>query len=322
MYFSPRRVRAGSKVALVAPSATFSTQELAAGLDVIREAGLEPVAGPCVKNLRTTSPQRAASPIERAEELNWAFMNPNISAVFAVRGGEGSAAVLPHLNYEAIKKAQKPFIGKSDNTSISMALLTKSKLVSICGRGAAVRCDAGHEIQEADYQSLKLTVDLLMSDQPWNDRPLTHNQHFSRTVSSGFASGYAIGGNSDTFSRLIGTDYLPQIDGAILFLEDVDETATTLSKMFLHMKLAGVLNRVNGIVLGEFVSSDLSAKKNFSYEGVIREYFEEGPPCAYGYSFSHGKYTCPIPMGAKVELNADTGEMIFDFKMSSANKNL
>jgi muramoyltetrapeptide carboxypeptidase len=320
MYLSPKRVRVGSRVAIVAPSATFSTEELAAGMDAIREAGLEPVAGPCVRNLRTVSYQRAATPQERADELNWAFMTPDMSAVIAVRGGEGSAAVLPHLNYGMIRKSQKVFVGKSDNTSISMGLLSKSNLISVCSRGAAIRCDKGAEIRESDYQSLRWTLELLMSSEQWDDKPLKHNQHFARTVSSGIATGVAVGGNADTFSRLIGTDYLPELNGAILFLEDVDETAGSLSKIFLHMKLSGVLNSVNGIVLGEFAKSDASKSKNYVYENVIKEYFADGPPCSYGYSFSHGNYTCPIPIGSHVRLDADTGQLEFDFRMSPAIK--
>jgi muramoyltetrapeptide carboxypeptidase len=316
MYISPKRVRAGSKVAIVAPSATFSTQDVAAGMDAIREAGLQPVPGPCVKNLRTRSPQRAASFVERADELNWAFSNPNISAVITVRGGEGAAAVLPYLNYDMIRKSQKPFLGKSDNTSISMGLLCKSNLSSVSGRGASIRSDCGQDITESDYQSLKWTLELLMSDQAWGDRPLKYNQHFSRTVSAGAAIGPAIGGNVDTFSRLIGTEYMPDVEGAILFLEDVDESEVSLSRMFLHMKLAGILNKVNGIVLGEFVKSNSKHAKNFVYENVIQEYFTQGPPCMYGFSFSHGNYTCPIPMGATTKMNADTGELTFDFQMA------
>ena len=99
MYNAPKRVRAGSNVAIVAPSASFLSNELSAGLDVIRECGLNPVLGPCVKNLRTKI-HNSGSVKERVEELNWAFSNPDISAVFAVRGGEGAAALLPYLDYE------------------------------------------------------------------------------------------------------------------------------------------------------------------------------------------------------------------------------
>ena len=322
MILYPKRVRAGSKVAIVAPSATFSTEELAAGLDLVRESGLEPVIGPCVKNLKTVGLYRSASPQERAEELNWAFSNPNITAVIAVRGGEGAAAVLPYLDFDVIKKSQKPFLGKSDNTSISMGLLAKSGLASINGRGCGVRCNKGNDIFESDCESFKLALDLMMSDMPWGTKPLKVNQHFARTVCPGRARGVAIGGNSDTFSRLIGTDYMPPVENAILFLEDVDETVYSLSRIFLHLKLTGILSRISGVVLGEFVDSDSERKHKHKFEEVIKEYFDCGPPCMYGVSFSHGAYTCPIPMGAVCTIDADRGALNFEFQMQPAVRSI
>jgi muramoyltetrapeptide carboxypeptidase len=320
MYIPPKRVRAGSNVAVVAPSATFMSNELLAGLDAIRECGLNPILGPCVKNLRTTI-HNSASVQERAEELNWAFSDPNISAVIAARGGEGAAALLPYLNFDTIRKSQKPFLGKSDNTSISMGILTKARLVTINGRGAAVRCDKGNTAVECDTTSLKLALELLMSEQHWGDKPFCINEMQPRTVSPGIAKGCAIGGNFNTFVHLIGTDYFPDVENTILFLEDTKTSSMELSRMLLHLKLAGVLNKLAGIVLGEFF--DLPKKEGYgndaaTLEEVILQYLKDGPPCIYGVSFSHGKYTCPIPMGAPCILDANRATINFDFKMTPA----
>ena len=318
MYITPKRIRSGSRVAIVAPASTFSTEELHAGLDIIRESGLEPVIGPCVKNLNT-SIYRSAPVQERVQELSWAFSSPDIAAVIAVRGGEGSAAVLPFLDYDLIRKSRKPFLGKSDITAISMGILAKSGLININGRGASIKIgDYRKNFFDMNCQALRDTLTLLMSDQSWGSKPFLKNQHFPRTVSSGMAHGKAVGGNCDTFSHLLGTDFLPDLSGAILFLEDVNKSPVELSRLFLHMKLAGVLRSVSGVVLGEFV--DTNPKKRFKeeIEDVILEYFSVGPPCMYGVSFSHGSYTCPIPMGADCTMDADTGSILFDFMMFPA----
>lgn len=319
MYLSPKRLRAGSKVAIVAPASTFSTEDLGAGVDLLREMGLEPVMGPCVKNLKT-SIFNSASVSARVEELNWAFSSPSISAVFCVRGGVGSAALLPYLDYDVIKRSRKPFVGKSDITSLSMAILEKSNLVTFNGRAASCRSDKGSIIFDSDCESVRLTLQLLMSDKPWNSAPFSINSHFPRTVSPGRARGYAIGGNCDTFVHLLGTDYFPTTTPAILFLEDNSISSVELSRMLIHMRLAGVLDRVEGVVIGEFMNLP---KKNgmgddaATLEEVIIDHFGQGQPCAMGYSFSHGTYTSPIPMGAMCTLDADSGTVNFDFQMAS-----
>ena len=313
----PRRLRNNSRVAIVAPSGPIVADEVQAGIDIIRECGLEPVLGPCVKNLRTTA-DHAGSVKDRVDELNWAFSQPGIAGVIGAVGGEGSAAVLPYLDYEKIRASQKPFIGMSDLTAINTALLTKAGLISINGQTPSIRLNKGKKIQELDSESFKLTLELLKSDQPWGSRPFQFNPYFPRTVCGGKGSGIAVGGNLDTFVHLVGTPYMPQPQGTILFVEDVHKDGVELSRELLHLRLSDFLGSVSGIVVGEFedVPKDLEGKVP-SIEDMILEYCGHGPPCTYGYSFSHGPRTSPIPIGANTFVDADAGEVLFDFKMSS-----
>lgn len=313
----PKRLRNNARVAIVAPSGPIITEEVQAGIDIIRECGLEPVLGPCVKNLKTTG-DHAGSVKDRVDELNWAFSHPGIAGVIGAVGGEGSAAVLPYLDYEKIRATQKPFLGMSDLTAINTALLNNAGLISINGQTPSIRLDKGRKIQALDSESFKLTLELLKSDQVWGSRPFQFNPHFPRTVSPGKVRGVAIGGNLDTFVHLAGTPYMPTPDGAVLFVEDVHKDGVEISRELLHLRLAGFLERVSGIVIGEFedVPKDLEGKVP-SVEDVLLEYCGHGPPCTYGYSFSHGPRTSPIPIGANTLVDADTGEVYFDFKMSS-----
>lgn len=317
MIVSPRRLRSGSKVAIVAPSGPVVSDEVQVGIDIMREHGLTPVLGPCVKNLKTTM-SHAASVKERVDELNWAFSNPNVSAVFGVQGGEGSAAVLPYLDYKMIRTSRKAFLGISDLTAINTALFTKSGLISFNGQTPSIRLDKGSKVYECDCESLKLTLELLKSDQIWGDRSFHFNPYFPRTVSPGSSRGIAMGGNLDTFVHLLGTQYMPSPEGAILFVEDVHKGGTTISRELLHLRLSGFLERISGIVIGEFEDEPQSTEpKTPAIEDVLIEYFSHGPPCSFGYSFSHGPLTSPIPIGSQCKLNADTGDVIFDFCMST-----
>ena len=169
----PKRLRTGSKVAIVAPSGPVISDEVQAGIDIIREVGLEPVLGPCVKNLKTTA-AHAASVKDRVEELNWAFSHPNIAAVIGGVGGEGSAAVLPYLDYNTIRSARKSFVGMSDLTAINTAILTKAGLISFNAQTPSIRLDKGKKILDADSESFRWTLELMKSDEVWG-----HKEHLT-----------------------------------------------------------------------------------------------------------------------------------------------
>ena len=314
---SPKRLRSGSRVAIVAPSGPIITDEVQAGIDVIRECGLEPVLGPCVKALKTTA-AHAGSVKDRVDELNWAFSNTSVAGVIGAVGGEGSAALLPYLDYATIRASRKPFVGMSDLTAINTGLLAKAGLISFNAQTPSIRLDKGRKIREADTESFKVTLELLKSDQTWGARPFDFNPHFPRVVSPGAATGVSIGGNLDTFVHLIGTPYMPSLAGAILFVEDVHKGGEEISRELLHLRLSGFLGAVGATVIGEFEDVDMRTDPKVpSIEDVILEYFAAGPPCTYGYSFSHGPHTSPIPIGAICEVDADTGDVHFDFKMAT-----
>lgn len=313
-YIAPKRIKRGSRVAIVAPSSPVHSDRLHIGLDLMREMGLEPVLGPCVKKLKIDR-QHAAPLKDRIDELNWAFENPEFSAVFCAIGGAESSAVLPYLNYEAIQKSRKPLLGRSDISSLNCGILKHAGLISINGQPPSIHFEKGSKFLTGQSDSLVRTLQLLMSNKTWLDTPFIHNDFIPRSVSSGIASGHAIGCTADVISRLIGTPHMPDTKGAILFLEDVHESATSLARIFLHMKLAGILDEISGVVIGEF--QDVRGENNnHEVENVIQEYFADGPPCVYGYSFSHGSTVSPIPIGAQCTMNADTGDISFDFSMS------
>ena len=314
---SPKRLRSGSKVAIVAPSGPIVTDEVQTGIDIVRECGLEPILGPCVRSLKTAA-SHAASVKDRVDEINWAFSHPNVTAVIGAVGGEGSAALLPYLDYDIIRASRKSFIGMSDLTALNAGILVHSGLINFSAQTPSIRLDRGDKIMQADADSFRLLLELLKSDQPWDDRPFDFNPHFPRVVSSGSARGIAVGGNLDTFVHLAGTEWMPNPEGTILFVEDVHKGGEQISRELLHLRLIGYLDRVSGVVIGEFEETKMKVDPKIPpIEDVVLEYFQNGPPCTYGYSFSHGPHTSPIPIGAKTFINADEGVVSFDFRMSS-----
>ena len=312
MYLAPKKLRKGSRVAIVAPASPIHPDRLAEGLDIIREVGLIPILGPCVKNLRTEG--CSSAPLkDRVDELNWAFGAPEISGVICALGGEGSAALLPHLDYDMIKNSRKPFLGRSDITALNTGLLTHAGLISINGQTPSIHVDQGEKIRRQESESLFTTLRLMMSDLPWGSQPFDKTVNIPRTVSSGFSTGIAVGGNLDTFTRLFGTPHMHDLKGTILFIEDVHKGGTILDREFLHLQLAGVMKMVSGFVIGEFQDPGKDSKINI--EDVVQKYFSDGVPCSFGHPFSHGSVVAPIPVGSQCTLDANSCTVSFDFSM-------
>lgn len=312
----PRKLRRGSKVALIAPSSPFNPKEVMEGMDIMKEEGLVPVLGPCVKNLKSNN-IHAAPVQDKIHEINWAFSDPNIDGIIAVCGGAGSAALLPYLDYNVIRKTRKPFLGMSDIVALNNGIYAKTGLINFVGQTPSIRVDKGNHIRNSDSESFRTTLKMLMSNERWGDKPFSSNESFPRTLCPGSSSGIAVGGNMDTFVHLIGTPYLPEMSNKILFLEDVHKSGTLVGRQFIHLQLSGIMSQLNAIVLGEF--SEIPKRdddRTPSVETAIKEYCSSGPPCTYGYPFSHGPYTAPIPIGANCFVDATEGIVEFDFAMS------
>ena len=312
---SPKVLREGSRVSIVAPASPFKADEVEVGLDIVREMGLEPVLGNNVKYLRTQG-AHAASVGERVEELMQAFSDPNTSAVITVLGGMGSAALLPYLDYDIISRSRKAFLGMSDITSLNLGILTCAGLITINGQYPSIRIDEGRSLMESDSESLRFTLELMMSTEKWNERPLEISHTIPRTVRSGFARGIAIGCNLHSMQCLLGTGYFPNTQNSVLFIEDVHKDGESIERELIHLQMAGALDNIAGAVVGTFSDVPRKIKDDVpSIEDVVQTYLSDYP-CSYGYAFSHTPYTIPVPVGALCDLDADSGVISFNFAMA------
>ena len=125
------KLKPGDKVAVIAPCGQINTpKSVKFGLDYLRSLGLDPVLG---KNLLETYRYMAGTEQQRAADLNTAFADPTIKAIFCARAAAGGSRILPYINYELVSNNPKPLIGFCDNAAIQLALWQKSKLISYNG---------------------------------------------------------------------------------------------------------------------------------------------------------------------------------------------
>jgi muramoyltetrapeptide carboxypeptidase len=127
----------------------------------------------------------------------------------------------------------------------------------------------------------------------------------------GTAEGVLLGGNLSVFTRLLGTPFMPNLEGAILVLEDVGERPYRLDRMWTHLQLAGVFRQVAGIVLGSFTGCE-ERNESYTSDDVLRELaVATGLPCAAGFPIGHGDANEPVPLGVRVRLDATAARLTF-----------
>jgi muramoyltetrapeptide carboxypeptidase len=255
-------------------------------------------------NLQKREGYLAGTDEERASDLHAAFADPEVDAVLALRGGYGSIRLLPMLDYAAIRAAKKPFIGYSDNTALHLALLKESGLVTFHGPNASEAFLPGNEatFRETLFRPGWLREPTILFSRDGAEGGLL------KTLVPGRVSGPLMGGNMTCLLRLIGTPYEPDFRGAILFLEDIGEKAYRIDGMFTHLRLAGILDQIGGLVLGKFDHPEETER--WRIEGTLKREAERiGVPCVTGAPIGHMPEQIIVPHGARAELEAGEGSL-------------
>jgi muramoyltetrapeptide carboxypeptidase len=238
----------------------------------------------------------AGSDARRLAELTGAFADGSSRAVLCARGGYGATRLLGSLLGVAAGRP-KPLVGFSDITALHLWLQCQG-LISIHG---PVITQLGR-LPEHTAQRL---FSLLESTTP------AAALQGGDCYVAGAAEGPLIGGNLSVFSRVLGTPFMPPLDGAVLLLEDQGERPYRIDRMWTHLKLAGVFSRVRGIALGEFLGCEESGAP-YSSAQLLKELAQDvGLPCAAGFPIGHGDANEPVALGACVHLDADAARLNF-----------
>ena len=302
----PRRLRRGDIVGLVEPAGfTADAFDLELVLETVRAMGLVPRPAPF---LLSRYGYLAGRDEERAGDVNAMFADPEVRAIFAVRGGWGCARVLPHLDFDLIRANPKLLIGFSDITALHLALAARTDCPTIHGPNAA---SAWGELSRDSFRRLAFDAEAPTWRNPTGteDR-LVQRSGRIRTFRPGRATGRLVGGNLTVLAALVGTPYLPSFDGAILFLEDVDEAQYRIDRMLTQLGLAGILGRVAGVVFGQCsnCASQGPSLGGFTLSEILDQHLTPlGVPAFQGALIGHVADQFSIPVGARAEIDAEAG---------------
>jgi muramoyltetrapeptide carboxypeptidase len=289
----PPRLRPGDVVRVVAPSGPVPRDGFAAGLarlgaryDLRYDEGVFAREG-----------FLAGSDERRLGELRAALADPDARAVILARGGYGMTRILPFLDVAALRARPLPLVGFSDGTAL-LAYAARAGVVSVHG---PVVTQLGL-LPDDDLAAL-----FALLEEPEPGLLLAE----LAALVPGRVQGRLLGGNLEVFSRLVGTPYLPDVAGAILFLEDLGERPYRVDRLITHLDSAGLFSAIEGVVVGDF-SGCLEPEALRASSPSVAEVLEErlgrlAIPVLTGAPVGHGSRNRALPYGALVELDARFG---------------
>jgi muramoyltetrapeptide carboxypeptidase len=303
----PPRLRVGDTVGLIEP-ATASDDPFQITLveEAIIAMGLKPKRAP---HLLDRYGYLAGADKDRAADVNAMFADKDVCAIFAVRGGWGSARLLPFLDWGVIRANPKLLVGFSDITALHMAIAAKGGFVTIHGPNGS---SAWGKASLDSFRSIAFdgAMPLLTNPESGEDR-LVQRRWRTQTMTGGKAKGKLLGGNLTVLTALTGTPYMPNFNGAILFIEDVEEAEYRIDRMLTTLGQAGVLKNLAGAVFGQCTDctgSSSGVYGGFTVNDVLRQHLGSlGVPAYHGAYFGHIADQFSIPVGCQAEIDADAG---------------
>jgi muramoyltetrapeptide carboxypeptidase len=287
----------GDKVAIVAPSGQIGDKaKIVAGLDYLKKMGLKPILMP---NVLAQYRYMAGTDKERAADINAAFADSAVKALFCVRAAAGASRILPYIDYKTAQKNPKPLIGFCDNAALMSALWQKSGIQSL--NGFLLTYDFLHGKPDAMVEQ---DLNSWLSGQ----KPVFQN---GTCLQKGHAQGEILPINLSVLMRLTGTDYFPDLRGKILLIEDIHERVHKIDLMLQQLKQQPNFNKLKGIIFGLFTDSS-GDEEDGSIDSCINDFLQGVTvPVIKDFAFGHVPEHHILPFGAKVKMDAEQTTLKF-----------
>jgi muramoyltetrapeptide carboxypeptidase len=304
----PPRLARGSRVALVAPAGPLLDRDdiqraeaLCRALDYVPATGAH-AAG--------RHGYLAGTDDDRLADLNGAIADPDIDAVWCIRGGYGVTRILDRVDFGPLRQRPKIMLGYSDITALLLAAVRHAGLVTFHGPTARAPMPA---FSRWHFERVLAAAEPAgrLGRLPDPAGVLVPRENRILAIRPGLAEGPLLGGNLSLLQCLVGTAHLPELDGAILFLEDVGEDLYRVDRMLAHLRAAGLLARLAGAAIGRFTQLQRHTGDGaLGLDEVLATYFEPlGIPVAFGFPVGHIDDQWTLPLGVRARLDAGAGEL-------------
>lgn len=285
----------GYKVIVVSPSSCIEKGALDNGIKWLESLGLKVILAP---HIYDNFLYMAGSDIKRAEDINNAFRDNSIKAIFCSRGGAGATRMLDYLDFNLIKQNPKPVFGLSDSTALQNALYTKSDIISYTGFLLA------YDFKDctSDEKTITSVKNIFNGVEQIYKSGITLN--------GGKTSGVLVGGNLSVFCYLCGTDYFPDLTDKILLVEDIGEKTYKIDLMLNKLKQQKNFDKLKGIIFGKFTNCIEADEGDGNIEKIIKNFAKALQiPTIYDFEYGHVKSKYVLPIGQEIQFNADNSTL-------------
>lgn len=300
----PARLQENDLIALITPASSPSKiSRVEEGIKFLNERGYRTVMLPnCMKQ----KGYLAGSDEERIDDIHRAFSNEEIKAIISLRGGYGAGRLLNGIDYSIIRSNPKIFCGYSDLTTLQMAILVKTGLVSFAAPMAAV--DFTGELSEYTLKSFFDIVEAGKKGEviPPKGAAMSGNR-------KGAACGKIYGGNLAVYCSMLGSEYLPDPTGKIFFFEDVSEPPYRIDRFLNQLFLNGYFEKATGFIFGQFTEGDFGDGPTLTQAEVFEHYISKiNKPVITNFPFGHVEDLYTIPFGIEVEIDSDQALVVYN----------
>ena len=297
----PQKLKIGDEIRVIAPSrslAIVNKEVFANALDFLRNAGYKITFSKNAYELDDFS--NSSSIKSRADDLHHAFLDPNVKAILTCIGGFNVNQILHHIDYNIIKENPKILCGYSDITALLNAVYAKTGLVTYHGPHFST---FGFDVQrDFTYNNF---CNILQSNNGFELIP--SDNHKYTVLQEGNCEGIAVGGNLCTLNLLQGTEFMPDLEDKILFIED-DNIVGKYFPMEFDRNLQSLLHckggdKVKAVIFGRF-QEDSGINEN-ALRKIIKDKLSPETPIIAGVDFGHVLPIATLPVGGKIKLSAN-----------------
>jgi muramoyltetrapeptide carboxypeptidase len=303
----PPALRPGDTIAIISPAnATYPREPFELAIETIEAMGFRAKPAP---NWKARYGHFAGTDAQRADAVNAMFADASVHGMLALTGGSGCTRILDRLDYPLIAQNPKVIGGMSDLTALLNGIYRRTGVLTFHSPTVG---SSWNPYALDNFRRVAMAGEAALQRNPVASENLpVQKKYRTRTLVPGTARGRLIGGNLTVLATLAGTAYWPDFNGAILFIEDINEHIYRLDRVLAHLRLAGAFKNLAGVVIGQFTNCEPGdGYGTLTLDEVFGEYFGSlGVPVYTGAMFGHIAEKMTFPVGAQAEIDADKHEI-------------
>ena len=300
----PKKLNRGDTVGIICPSSPITEERKAQCVSALESLGYKVKAADNLTH--NHGGYMAGSGRERGMWINRMFADPEVDAIFCVRGGDGGSRCMEYIDLDIVRNNPKIFVGYSDITSMHMYFNQKAGLVTFHGPMVS-----SNIVDKFDEETSAAFFSALCGEDHYDfvnpaGIPV-------RVMKEGKAAGPVIGGNLSLISAAMGTPYEMDSKDKIVFIEEVSESITKIEKWMYHLKNAGKFKDCAGILLGQFTDITNSDMPEYTVIDCISEILADvSAPIMYDLQSGHGEKIITVPFGTNCSMDTESGTIRFE----------